>query len=408
MPTLYTAGAMIAGSALLSLLMLTGDGAATEQNVVEVPASIPTDVTNHQAQITAKNTENSPGANKQNQNSQVNQPTPTMNEQVTTETAKRTRDALDQVVNLPESFRLVDLPTVIASAADVPVILDQRGIEYAQVEIAKQTVDVSIQDAPLRSVLRTALEPIGLKAIVEDEGLLITADPSVLVHRGIGISRWINVDEDAEKEIAEWLEDSISIEYYETPLDISLQKLSDDRGLSVFLDRQALEDVGLTTDTSVTITLNDVGLANALDLMLGDLDLTYTVRGETLSITTVDAVDSQLLSRVYWLEGTGFLSGNSDSLIDSIQASINPNSWEAVGGPATVSLLDSGDSVRPAIVVSNTYRTHRQIEEFIAALRETHFGSDPTAASGAATVRNNRSPKSGGAMGGGGFGGGFQ
>ncbi|NNE00381.1 MAG: hypothetical protein HKN47_23935 [Pirellulaceae bacterium] len=108
--------------------------------------------------------------------------------------------------------------------------------------------------------------------------------------------------------------------------------------------------------------------------MLRKLDLTYTVTGESLEITTIEAIEQRLLNRIYWLEGTGFAPGDFQSIIDALQTSIVPDTWEALGGPSTMAPLKS---LRPAIMISTTYSVHEEIERFFEAVRETHFGVDP-------------------------------
>lgn len=70
------------------------------------------------------------------------------------------------------------------------------------------------------------LEPLGLKAIVENEGIVITADPAALVHQGIGTNRWFNIDEDAEKKIADAFEQRLDAEFREIRLQDVMQELA--------------------------------------------------------------------------------------------------------------------------------------------------------------------------------------
>ena len=413
MPTLYTTGALVVGTGLLSLLMLTGNGSAQTRSTVEIPSSISTDTILHQAQFVAEAPEPTTKKKQQANSKQEINPTPTAATPELSKVALKVNEALDQPVGLPEQFNLAELPYLMSKLSEVPVLFDQRGLHFAGIDLANQMIEIRDAEVPLRTMLRTFLEPMGLKAVVDDEGLTITADTSVLVHRDIGASRWINIDEEAEQAISEKLSEKLSMEFFETPLNEVAQSLGERLAMPIYIDRRSLEDIGLTDDMPVTLEVENIGFANALELMLGELGLTYTIRGETLTIMSSEAADHTMPTRIYWLEGTGFSTGNADALIEGITHSVDVDIWEEVGGPATISTLDSGGSGRPAIVASTAYTTHRRIEKFIAALRETHFGDDPADVVDSNGVsqpkRNNRKSKSsfgGGGGGGGGFGGG--
>ena len=293
-------------------------------------------------------------------------PTPTSN------VAKEVMARLDAEVELNASTTLAELPQVLQSALEIPVLIDDRGLAFA-----KQTGEVSVQFSgkqPLRTALRSILRPMGLQAIVEEEGLVITADPAQLVHQGIGADRWINIDEEAEEAISAKLEEDIQMEFVEVPVADMLKQLQDIHKLPVVMDLRALEEIGLSADEPISISAENISLRNFLDLALRELDLTYTIRGESLLITTNEAAEDALLSRIYWLEGTGIADTDFNSVTETIQTTIAPDTWEALGGPSTMNPLRS---TRPGIVIRTTYTNHQSIERLLEAMRETHFGSEP-------------------------------
>lgn len=290
------------------------------------------------------------------------------------DTAVMANAALDQDIDFEVSVLLAGLPVLLEDVLNVPVMLDSRGIEFARQDITKTKVSNEGGSTPARTVLRRMLEPLGLKAIVENEGVVITADPAALVHQGIGTDRWINIDEAAEKKIADALEQRMDAEFRELPLQDVMQGLAQQQGIPIIVDHRSLEEVGLSGDEPVTIAIGDCKLRSLLDLMLQDLDLTYTVQGESLVITTEEYTDYSQLNRIYWLEGTGYASGDYQSIIDSITTSIAPDSWEAMGGPSTIVPLGSS---RPALMIRASYRVHHQLENLFKTLRESHFGMDP-------------------------------
>ena len=127
------------------------------------------------------------------------------------------------------------------------------------------------------------------------------------------------------------------------------------------------------------------------------------VGAAALVVTTTEGEESRPLNRVYWLESTGFASGDHDTVIQLIKTTIDPDVWDDMGGPSTMSALGSA---RPALLISTTYEVHNEIEKLFETLRETHFGVDPVLEA----VRVPADPNQGGfggGLGGGGFGGGF-
>lgn len=315
-------------------------------------------------------------------------------------------ETLDQESDFQIATSLTNLPEVLTEAIGLPVLLDDRGVAFAKQETGKVEIEFIESGVPLRTALRRMLRPLGLQAVVEDEGLVITADPSALVHQGIGTSRWINIDQDAAEKIAAALDAETQIEFVEVPLEEAIASIVKQHSIPIYLDRRALEENGLATDQPVTLTLSKHKLRNVLAFLLRELDLTYTVQGESLVITTVDAEEGKLLDRIYWLEGTGFATGDYDSIMNSLR-NINPDNWETLGGPSTIVPLVSK---RPALLISTTYGVHESIETLLQTLRETHFGEDPVLES--VQVPAGSSPNGvgrgslDGTGGGGGFGGG--
>ena len=143
------------------------------------------------------------------------------------------------------------------------------------------------------------------------------------------------------------------------------------------IDRQALEEVGLTDDTPVNLQVNEIPLPSALQLMLADLDLVYTIRDGFLMITTTEAEADALPTRIHWLEGTGWPQNDLASLVKTIQTGADPETWEALGGPSTMTLIQAGITDRAGLLIMAPYQTHQRIEGILDALRDSVTGNDP-------------------------------
>jgi hypothetical protein len=103
----------------------------------------------------------------------------------------------------------------------------------------------------------------------------------------------------AEERIYSALNDDTRFDFIETPLDQAIQFLRDAHEIPIELDKKALDQAGVGTDTPITRTLKGVSLRSGLRMLLKDHDLTYTVKDEVLLITTKEEVDANLVTKVY-------------------------------------------------------------------------------------------------------------
>jgi len=237
------------------------------------------------------------------------------------------------------------------------------------------------------------------------------------------------------------LAERTSIDFVETQLDEVVDFLKAKHGIHVRIDRRALDDVGIASDTPITFTISNISLRSALELMLRDLDLTWIIANDVLLITTPEEAEEVMsvktyevadllittpdrkfdgrklpgtLPRTAWwpsegptfsgmgvigpdtspstqgqavpgagmfnvmgqmgmggMCGDGFFPYDSslgpptaiDDLIDLICATIEPVTWDQVGGPGTC--YPSGT----LLVVRQTREVHEQIEKLLDKLR---------------------------------------
>ncbi|MFO0897691.1 MAG: hypothetical protein U0836_09750 [Pirellulales bacterium] len=140
--------------------------------------------------------------------------------------------------------------------------------------------------------------------------------------------------------IDEALAQPTEFEFTDIPLaDVAL-KISRDRKIPVLLDVKALEDAGVAVDTPVTASLHGLPLRTALEFLLKQNDLTWTIRDEALVITTQEeAEQSDLQLQVFSVADLlhtatpGAEEHSADQLIDAVVNTVAPDSWDEVGGP---------------------------------------------------------------------------
>lgn len=142
-------------------------------------------------------------------------------------------------------------------------------------------------------------------------------------------------------------------EFVDTPLSDVVEFLQDIHDIPIVLDRIALDDVGIGSDTPVTCAARDLSLEKLLDRILGELDLTWIVCNEVLMITTPEMCESDYIEIcVYKLKKP--IDG--DMLIEDITTNITPDSWEEVGGPGSIAF-----AAPSVLAVSQTPQNQRKI-----------------------------------------------
>ena len=95
------------------------------------------------------------------------------------------------------------------------------------------------------------------------------------------------------------LQKPVSWNFHETPLTKVAEVLSRHLGVSVRIAENSLKDAGLSTEMPVNLQLQNVSCETALNAALHSYNLDWFVEGETVVITTQDAANSYLVTRVY-------------------------------------------------------------------------------------------------------------
>ncbi len=169
-----------------------------------------------------------------------------------------------------------------------------------------------------------------------------------------------------------------AMEYEDEALSDVLEVISRKHDIPVVIDTSALEDFGIGTDTPVSIRIRGLPLVSALRTMLHELDLTYVMRDEVLMITTMEEAESLLQLRLYPVGDlvlpadrergeSGCERGDCDfnPLINAIRCSVEPDSWDNIGGPGAIAPL----SQPPVLTISQTEEVHEQVMHLLTELR---------------------------------------
>ncbi len=188
----------------------------------------------------------------------------------------------------------------------------------------------------------------------------------------------------AEQAIAAALDSVADVAFEETPLADVVAHLHASTQVPIMLDRRALDDVGMGSDTPVTFALRGVSLRSLLRLMLHDLDLTWMVRDQALVVTTREVAERNLATRVYAVADlapvvrprliAGVPSDRYDTLTNVIESVVGPESWDRVGGAGSVELFERWGT----LAVSQTAENHEALETLLAAVRKAQHSAAGT------------------------------
>jgi hypothetical protein len=198
--------------------------------------------------------------------------------------------------------------------------------------------------------------------------------------------------------ISSMLAERVSFHCRQMPLADAVRALRRQSGINIVLDQPALVDNGISSSEPVSIDLNDVTMASLLDALLAPLELAWTVSFESILITTPDRDESELLHvRVYvvsdlvQIASTDGVEEDYDALIDALISTVASETWaENGGGEADIRPLASSN----ALVISQTFRVHRQIEQLLAELRDARRSQGLSVLGVTSTIANDVRSKS--------------
>ena len=104
---------------------------------------------------------------------------------------------------------------------------------------------------------------------------------------------------DEERQIEESLSNKISLHFEDTPLIEVIRYIRTATGTNVAIDLPAIEEEGVTTNTQVTIDVDNIMVQSALNLMLEPLNLGYSIENEVLKITSKLRQQGKMVAAAY-------------------------------------------------------------------------------------------------------------
>jgi hypothetical protein len=166
-----------------------------------------------------------------------------------------------------------------------------------------------------------------------------------------------------ERLILDALSEETSLTFNDTPLTEVAAFVEVTHRVPVVLDRRSFDDAGLALDVPVTVDYSGMPLADALELILGTVELSYVVDREVLFITTQERAKRRHGARVYSTQGVhSELLGEKLRLVNIIRMTTEPTSWEGVGGPGCIETVPGG------LVVSSRDDVHQEVDRLLKNL----------------------------------------
>ena len=134
-------------------------------------------------------------------------------------------------------------------------------------------------------------------------------------------------------------------------------------------------ECGIDASTPVTKNLHNLPLRSALNLMLREHGLTWTIQDDVLLITTPGDAGNYVYTKVYDVSDLVVCRGEHDelwdnyqTLIDTIKTTIDPTTWDDIGGPGSTSGAGLGKA--KVLIVLQTYEVHCRVAELLAKIRD--------------------------------------
>jgi hypothetical protein len=174
----------------------------------------------------------------------------------------------------------------------------------------------------------------------------------------------------SEQAIKQALASKTNLNLVDVPLKAAMDYIADKHHIQIHFDATAIKDLHLDLAKSqVSIVVKDVSLRSALDLILSEFGLAPVVKDEVLLITSRDKADNMLETRLYNVRDLIEFTGGTDldGLADAIRQTVDPSSWDKVGGNGSLATFNNGGVA--AFIIVQTQDNQDQVENLLSELR---------------------------------------
>ena len=102
-----------------------------------------------------------------------------------------------------------------------------------------------------------------------------------------------------EKQIEAALGNETSHNFNEEPLGSAMEQIAEAHGIPIVVDSTALEEIGLSEEEPMSLSLSNVSLRSFLRILLREKEMTYVIKDEVMKITTLDAAAADPVRKIY-------------------------------------------------------------------------------------------------------------
>jgi len=163
------------------------------------------------------------------------------------------------------------------------------------------------------------------------------------------------------------LKQPTQIEFIETPLQDVVEYLKDFHNIEMQIDKRALDDAGLGTDTPITLNAKGLPLHSALDVILHEHDLTFVVHDGYLWITTAEEAARLKSIRLYPVSDLIEEDGSSAVLEKAVRVALDEAAEQ--DQQPTEAGFPRIATFRGQLVVFATQGEHRRVNQVLNGLR---------------------------------------
>ncbi len=165
------------------------------------------------------------------------------------------------------------------------------------------------------------------------------------------------------------LQKLISVDFQDRPLSEFMQFIANHAGINIVIDDAGLAEAGISSKEPITVHLEHVYSATAINIVLQSLGLASMIEDEVLKVTSEERAQGGLQITVYQIKD---LVGDAEDvkleferLIETIRMVVAPESWDNMGGSGSLSAHFSTNS----LVVRQVRLVHDEIEWLLAEMR---------------------------------------
>jgi hypothetical protein len=173
------------------------------------------------------------------------------------------------------------------------------------------------------------------------------------------------------------MEQEMGFDYDNAALTDVCDDLSQHLGINMRLDERRLEEAGINIDTAIRCNFPAAALRVQLRRLCDALEMDFTIRHETLWLTSREATEGELTTRIFDvrpLVDPDVGLGSEDELLELVTTHIEPESWDEVGGPGSITCF------RGLMVVSQVPEMQRMVAGLLTQLENRCLRPDSGAA----------------------------